>query len=138
MNGPTGPACVVTAPSCLTGQQSPTVTAGVGAMAGGPLFRFFGNGLDAAADCVAAACNGGNGGLFFGNGGNGAYGGNGGSGRLFVGIGGNGADGAAAGQAGKEKFTADTAGYGQLIDWSVIHGHLLTFAIEAPGPTAPD
>lgn len=37
------------------------------------------------------------------------------------------------GVLGKEKFTADTAGYGQLIDWSMTHGHLLTFAIEGTG-----
>lgn len=37
------------------------------------------------------------------------------------------------GVLGKEKFTADTVGYGQLIDWSVAHGHLLTFAIEGTG-----
>ncbi len=34
---------------------------------------------------------------------------------------------------GTEKFTADGAGYGQLIDWSMTHGHLLTFAIEGTG-----
>lgn len=37
------------------------------------------------------------------------------------------------GVLGKEKFTADTVGYGQLIDWSLTHGHLLTFAIEGTG-----
>src|ERR1700712_2600724 len=37
------------------------------------------------------------------------------------------------GVLGKEKFTADTAGYGQLINWSMTHGHLLTFAIEGTG-----
>ena len=37
------------------------------------------------------------------------------------------------GVLGKEKFTADTVGYGQLIDWSTTHGHLLTFAIEGTG-----
>jgi hypothetical protein len=37
------------------------------------------------------------------------------------------------GVLGTEKFTADTAGYGQLIDWSMAHGHLLTFAIEGTG-----
>src|SRR3978361_1404475 len=54
--GPSGPACVVTAPTCLTGQQSITVTPGIGAMAGGPLFGLFGNGLDALPGCVAPAC----------------------------------------------------------------------------------
>lgn len=37
------------------------------------------------------------------------------------------------GVVGKEKFTTDLAGYGQLIDWSMTHGHLLTFAIEGTG-----
>jgi hypothetical protein len=98
--GPNSPACVGTVPTCLVGQQLTTVAPGIGAMAGGPLFGLFGNGLDAAADCVAAACNGGNGGLFFGNGGNGANGGSGGNGGLFFGNGGNGANGVTPGQAG--------------------------------------
>lgn len=34
---------------------------------------------------------------------------------------------------GAEKFTADALGYEQLIDWSMSHGHLLTFAIEGTG-----
>ncbi|MGB3232589.1 MAG: hypothetical protein WBB57_17970, partial [Mycobacterium sp.] len=38
-----------------------------------------GNGIDAAADCAAAACNGGNGGLLRGSGGDGANGGRGGN-----------------------------------------------------------
>jgi transposase len=37
------------------------------------------------------------------------------------------------GVLGAEKFTADAAGYGQLIEWSIAHGHLLTFAIEGTG-----
>lgn len=37
------------------------------------------------------------------------------------------------GVLGAEKFTADAAGYGRLIDWSITHGHLLTFAIEGTG-----
>lgn len=37
------------------------------------------------------------------------------------------------GVVGKEKFTADAVGYGQLIDWSMTYGHLLTFAIEGTG-----
>lgn len=97
---PESPQCSATVPTCLAGQQSITMAPGIGTIAGGPLFGLFGNGLDAAADCVAAACNGGNGGLFFGNGGNGANGGNGGNGGLFFGSGGNGANGVAPGQAG--------------------------------------
>ncbi|MGE2738063.1 PGRS repeat-containing protein, partial [Mycolicibacterium vaccae] len=57
-----------------------------------------GDGLDAAADCTGTACNGGNGGLLFGNGGKGANGGIGGNAGL---IGNGGAGGAGlAGQAG--------------------------------------
>lgn len=52
-----------------------------------------GNGVDAASDCVGAACNGGNGGLLFGNGGAGANGGNGGNAGWLGGNGGNGAAG---------------------------------------------
>jgi transposase len=37
------------------------------------------------------------------------------------------------GVLGAENFTADITGYGQLIDWSATHGHLLTFAIEGTG-----
>ena len=44
---------------------------------------FIGNGTDALANCTGAACNGGNGGLFFGSGGAGANGGNGGNAGFF-------------------------------------------------------
>lgn len=74
-----------------------------GVQSGGPVVGpggwLFGNGLDAAATCTGAACNGGNGGLLWGNGGNGANGGNGGNAGLF-GKGGTGAAGTVAGQAG--------------------------------------
>ena len=56
----------------------------------GPLFGLFGNGVDAAADCTGDACNGGRGGLIWGNGGTGANGGFGGAAGLF-GVGGVGA-----------------------------------------------
>ena len=50
----------------------------------GPLFGLFGNGVDAAADCTGDACNGGRGGLIWGNGGTGANGGFGGAAGLLV------------------------------------------------------
>jgi hypothetical protein len=99
-------ACPGAAPACLAGQNrqtgQPTISAaafvpGIGSSAG-PLFGLIGNGVDAAADCTTD-CNGGNGGLLFGNGGNGANGGRGGNAGLF-GNGGLGADGVTAGQAG--------------------------------------
>ncbi|MGB7509080.1 MAG: hypothetical protein WA965_27040, partial [Mycobacterium sp.] len=46
----------------------------------GPGGWLIGDGADAAADCLAAACKGGSGGLLFGNGGAGANGGKGGNG----------------------------------------------------------
>ncbi|MCV7129688.1 hypothetical protein H7I42_21900, partial [Mycolicibacterium vanbaalenii PYR-1] len=52
-----------------------------------------GNGLDAADDCQGDACNGGDGGILWGNGGNGAHGGTGGDGGFWFGHGGNGGDG---------------------------------------------
>lgn len=58
-----------------------------------PFLGLFGNGADASASCSGSACNGGNGGLIFGNGGNGANGGNGGNGGLLFGNGGNGGNG---------------------------------------------
>ncbi|MCV7060676.1 hypothetical protein H7I76_09365, partial [Mycolicibacterium vaccae] len=58
-----------------------------------------GHGLDAAADCAGAACNGGNGGLLFGNGGSGANGGAGGR-AFLIGDGGRGGDAGAVGVAG--------------------------------------
>ena len=57
-----------------------------------PLFGLFGDGDNATADCNIGTCDGGNGGLIFGNGGNGANGGNGGNAGWF-GNGGNGGDG---------------------------------------------
>ncbi|MCV7010919.1 hypothetical protein H7I40_00725, partial [Mycolicibacterium madagascariense] len=58
----------------------------------------FGTGYSASAGCAAAACNGGNGGIF-GNGGAGADGGRGGN-AIFIGNGGSGGDAIAAGGAG--------------------------------------
>ncbi len=52
-----------------------------------------GDGLSAAADCEGAACNGGNGGLFGGSGGDGANGGTGGNAGFFWGSGGDGGRG---------------------------------------------
>ena len=101
-----GEACPGAVPACLAGQSrqtgQPTISAaalvpGIGSSAG-PLFGLIGNGVDAAADCTTH-CNGGNGGLLFGNGGNGANGGRGGNAGLF-GNGGIGADAVTAGQAG--------------------------------------
>lgn len=66
----------------------------------GPFLGLIGNGVDAAADCTGAACNGGNGGLLFGNGGNGANGGAGGNAYL-VGNGGTGGDGLAGQDGGR-------------------------------------
>ena len=57
---------------------------------------FIGNGADALADCVGDACNGGNGGILFGNGGDGANGGRGGNAGFFWGGGGDGGTGLAA------------------------------------------
>ena len=61
----------------------------------GPGGRLGGDGLDAAENCEGSACNGGNAGLLWGNGGDGAQGGTGGNGGFFFGnggIGGNGVD----------------------------------------------
>lgn len=71
----------------------------------GPGGWLIGNGLDAPEDCTGSACNGGNGGLLFGNGGHGANGGNGGNAGLF-GNGGNGGNGA----TGANGLAATTAG----------------------------
>ena len=78
-------------PSAIAGGQS------------GPFLGLFGDGLSAPADCEAgtAACNGGNGGLIFGNGGNGANGGNGGNGGFLLGSGGNGGAGVNGGNGGR-------------------------------------
>ena len=67
-----------------------TATGGfIGAIVG----FFIGNGQDAAGDCIGSACNGGNGGILIGNGGDGANGGKGGDGGLLFGNGGNGGNG---------------------------------------------
>ena len=68
------------------------------ATASGPILGLFGNGVDAAADCAAesSACNGGNAGWIWGNGGNGANGGRGGNAGLF----GNGGTGRYGGNGG--------------------------------------
>jgi len=82
------------------GDHAPSRTTVVSSEApAGPFLGLFGDGLDAAADCVGRACNGGNGGLLWGNGGNGANGGSGGHAGL-IGNGGNGSDAVALGQAG--------------------------------------
>ncbi|MGE2688682.1 hypothetical protein ACQI4D_02330, partial [Mycolicibacterium pulveris] len=77
-----------------------TFAAALGGAAGFNIFNpigrggwLIGDGIDAAADCVGAACNGGNAGLLFGNGGDGANGGRGGAGGFFFGAGGKGGDG---------------------------------------------
>ena len=57
----------------------------------GPGGMLIGNGLDAADDCTGTACNGGNAGLLFGNGGAGKNGGTGGNAGL-IGNGGAGGD----------------------------------------------
>ena len=49
----------------------------------GPGGWLIGNGIDAVAGCEGAACNGGNAGLLFGNGGKGFAGGHGGNGALY-------------------------------------------------------
>src|SRR5690349_1180280 len=56
---------------------------------------FIGDGADAQPGCVGAACNGGNAGILFGDGGKGLNGGSGGNGGLFFGAGGQGGDGVA-------------------------------------------
>ena len=71
----------------------------------GPGGWLIGDGLDATAGCTGDACNGGNGGLLWGNGGDGANGGN--AGFLF-GDGGNGGDGLDAVYAGTGRVTAAT------------------------------
>ncbi|WP_179474151.1 hypothetical protein [Mycolicibacterium vinylchloridicum] len=56
-----------------------------------PIIGFFiGDGADALPGCVGSACNGGNAGILFGNGGDGFNGGRGGNGGVFFGDGGNG------------------------------------------------
>ncbi|KKE99447.1 hypothetical protein WN67_24075, partial [Mycolicibacterium obuense] len=73
--------------------------------------RLFGNGVDAALDCTGDACNGGRGGLIWGNGGAGANGGSGGSAGLF-GTGGAGADATATTAAGDGGLGGSIAGRG--------------------------
>ena len=82
-------------------RPAPTALLTAAATVGGPFLGLFGDGVDAAADCSTGsdACNGGNGGIFFGNGGNGANGGKGGNGGLF-GNGGNGGAGNIGGSFG--------------------------------------
>lgn len=65
------------------------------AMNTGPILGLFGDGVNASPDCEpgSSACTGGNGGLIFGNGGNGANGGNGGNAGFLFGNGGQGGDG---------------------------------------------
>ena len=69
---------------------------------GATQFKLFGNGANAPANCTGDACNGEDGGLFFGSGGNGANGGSGGNaGALSLfGNGGRGGDATLPGQAG--------------------------------------
>ena len=71
---------------------------------------FVGNGANAAADCTGAACNGGNGGLFWGNGGNGANGGRGGNAGFLFGNGGNGGNGVDASGTTDDNYVAAVAG----------------------------
>jgi len=87
---PDGTTCVTnTVGSAMEGGQVASAFA-VGNSAG-----LFGDGADAPADCAAGtdSCNGGHGGLFWGNGGNGANGGHGGNAGFLFGNGGNGGDG---------------------------------------------
>lgn len=77
----------------------------------GPGGLLIGNGLNAAADCTGAACNGGDGGLLWGFGGNGANGGAGGKAGLFGGNGGVGGAGL-SGQAGGAGGNAGLFGAG--------------------------
>ncbi len=96
------------------GASAPTPTALAAAISGISfpslpiLGIFIGDGADAPANCTGAACNGGNAGIFFGNGGKGANGGNGGSGGLFFGQGGDGGNGVTgtAGTLGVDGFPA--------------------------------
>jgi len=73
---------------------------------------FIGNGADAAADCTGSACNGGNGGLFLGNGGSGAYGGSGGNAGFLFGNGGDGGKGYDAEVIDGEYYGANGGGNG--------------------------
>jgi hypothetical protein len=77
-----------------------------GALVGRPLVGdgglLIGDGLNAAANCQGSACNGGSGGLLFGNGGNGANGGRGGDAGLLFGNG--------TGGPGGNGDTADSIG----------------------------
>src|SRR5690242_11372238 len=82
-----------------TGLAAALTEIGAGRPIIGPGGWLIGNGLDAAVDCSGAACNGGDAGILFGNGGKGANGGTGGNAGLF-GAGGDGGDGTAAGVAG--------------------------------------
>lgn len=61
----------------------------------GPGGLLIGDGVSATADCTGDTCNGGDGGIFFGNGGDGANGGTGGR-AWFFGNGGKGGDGTVA------------------------------------------
>ncbi|MCV7152245.1 hypothetical protein H7I57_13390, partial [Mycobacterium pyrenivorans] len=78
--------------------NSPQVRAAVPMMGDGGWL--IGDGVDASADCTGSACNGRNGGLLWGSGGDGANGGHGGHAGLFGGDGGRGGDGTRPGQAG--------------------------------------
>ena len=86
----------------------------------GPGGVLIGNGVDAADDCTGAACNGGNAGLLFGNGGAGKNGGTGGNAGL-IGKGGAGGDAVAVTAMGTANAVGTAGGAGgkggTLIGW---------------------
>lgn len=79
------------------GAPTPPALAAANAQWYRPMFGnggwLIGNGLTAAEDCEAAACRGGNGGLLWGNGGDGRYGWDGGDAGFLFGNGGRGGNG---------------------------------------------
>lgn len=122
---PPGSGCVVTASSqCTSGHSARTpapaasttvsankAQAALSITSNGPFLGLIGDGLDAASDCVGSACNGGRGGLLWGNGGDGANGGTGGDAGLF----GNGGNGGNATMGNTKKAgTGGAGGTGRL------------------------
>ncbi|WP_059020358.1 hypothetical protein [Mycobacterium sp. M26] len=95
-SSPSGLQCLMTNTDCPSGQAAAktvalaTPVANVNIRDVPIIGIFIGNGADAQPGCVGTACNGGNAGLLFGNGGNGLDGGTGGNGGFFFGRGGNG------------------------------------------------
>jgi len=93
MTSPGSPSIFAAASVPAPAQHYDVQLTGAGEFIGSVIGFFVGNGANAAADCVGSACNGGNGGILIGNGGNGANGGKGGNGGLLFGNGGNGGNG---------------------------------------------